>query len=109
MKNVVTFLVVVFLWIMWSLASSCFSQERYPLETYRDYGKDTESWSVSPPKIYSSDGTYLGELSKNRYAPDSISNPYGRFGSKYSSDSINNRYGTYGRYRATQLYVYPRW
>lgn len=99
---------VVFVMVL-LLATLCRGQERYPLETYRDYGKDTESWSISPPKIYSSDGTYLGELSKNRYAPDSISNPYGRFGSKYSSDSINNRYGTYGRYRATQLYVYPRW
>ena len=100
-----TFVVVMLVLI----AAPCFGQELYPLETYRDYGSYTESWSVSPPKIYSSDGTYLGRLSKNRYDPDSISNPYGRYGSKYSSDSINNRYGNYGRYRTTQLYVYPRW
>ena len=38
-------------------------------------------------------GKYLGDLSGNRYDPDSTSNPYGRYGSKYSADSINNPYG----------------
>lgn len=46
--------------------------------------------------IVSPDGTYLGELNSNRYAPDSVSNPYGRYGSQYSPDSINNPYGKYG-------------
>lgn len=41
-------------------------------------------------------GRYLGRLSANRYAADSVSNRYGRFGSRYSPDSINNRYGRYG-------------
>lgn len=48
------------------------------------------------PIIVSGDGKYLGKLNSNRYDPDSVSNPYGRFGSKYSSESINNRYGKYG-------------
>jgi len=39
---------------------------------------------------------YLGRLSANPYAPDSTSNPYGRYGSPYSPDSINNPYGRYG-------------
>ena len=30
---------------------------------------------------------------------DSVSNPYGRYGSKYSPDSINNPYGAGSRYR----------
>jgi hypothetical protein len=46
--------------------------------------------------LVGSDGTFLGQLSTNSYAPESISNPYGRFGSKYSSTSIWNPYGTYG-------------
>lgn len=41
-------------------------------------------------------GKYLGELSANRYAPNSISNPYGRYGSRFSPDSVNNPYGVYG-------------
>lgn len=41
-------------------------------------------------------GKYLGTLSTNKYDPDSVSNPYGRYGSRYSSDSINNPYGNYG-------------
>jgi hypothetical protein len=41
-------------------------------------------------------GGYHGKLSANKYDPDSISNPYGRYGSKFSPDSVNNPYGEYG-------------
>ena len=41
-------------------------------------------------------GKYLGNLNSNRYDPNSVSNPYGRYGSPYSPDSINNPYGQYG-------------
>jgi len=41
-------------------------------------------------------GKYLGTLSNNRYDPDSVANPHGRYGSRYSPDSINNPYGQYG-------------
>ena len=39
---------------------------------------------------------YLGKLSSNTYDSDSITNPYGQYGSVYSSQSINNPYGIYG-------------
>ncbi len=39
---------------------------------------------------------YLGNLNSNRYDPNSVVNPYGRYGSPYSADSINNPYGQYG-------------
>ena len=42
------------------------------------------------------DGQYLGRLSANPYDPDSVSNPYGRYGSPYSPTSINNPYSQYG-------------
>ena len=52
---------------------------------------------------------YLGKFSPNRYDPESISNPYGRFGSRYSSKSVNNPYGRYGsayrRYSARNPYA----
>lgn len=48
------------------------------------------------PKLYSQDGKYLGTLSTNKYDPDSVSNPYGKYGNPYSADSINNPYGKYG-------------
>lgn len=48
------------------------------------------------PYIESPDGKYLGKLNSNQYDPDSVSNPYGRYGSEYSPDSINNPYGRYG-------------
>lgn len=51
---------------------------------------------AGPPKIYSSDGKYLGDLSSNQYDPNSVSNPYGKYGSQYEMDSINNPYGRYG-------------
>ena len=48
------------------------------------------------PIIVAKDGTYLGRLSNDPYAADSISNPYGKYGSPYSGTSINNPYGKYG-------------
>tara|TARA_Y100001935_G_scaffold152583_1_gene125880 strand:- start:333 stop:623 length:291 start_codon:yes stop_codon:yes gene_type:complete len=54
---------------------------------------DTEANS---PYIVSPDGTYLGNLNTNKYDPNSVSNPYGVYGSKYSPKSINNPYGVYG-------------
>ena len=49
------------------------------------------------PEIYdSTTGQYLGNLSSNKYDPDSVSNPYGRYGSQYSPDSINNPYSAHG-------------
>lgn len=48
------------------------------------------------PRIYSSDGKFLGNFNRNRYDPDSIANEYGRYGSEYEPDSVNNPYGRYG-------------
>jgi hypothetical protein len=47
-------------------------------------------------RLYSSQGGYLGNLNDNRYDSNSVSNPYGQYGSRYSQDSINNPYGRYG-------------
>lgn len=41
-------------------------------------------------------GKYLGNLSSNRFDPDSVNNQFGRYGSRYSPDSINNQFGRYG-------------
>ena len=40
-------------------------------------------------------GRYLGNLSRNRYAPDSTGNEYGA-GSPYNPNSVTNPYGPYG-------------
>lgn len=70
------------------------------------YGRNGSEFSIdSPnndysigkaPRIYSSDGDYLGRLSKNETDLDSVSNTYGFYGSPYSPLSINNPYGEYG-------------
>jgi hypothetical protein len=39
---------------------------------------------------------YLGNLNNNRFDPNSVSNPFGQYGSRFSPDSINNPYGQYG-------------
>jgi len=56
-----------------------------------------QSWSnpyaIDAPRLYNQQGTYRGKLSTNPYDSDSISNPYGRYGSPYSPDSLNNPYG----------------
>jgi hypothetical protein len=56
----------------------------------------TNPYATATPSIVGHDGTYLGKLSANPYDPDSVSNPYGRYGSRYSPTSINNPYGQYG-------------
>ena len=52
---------------------------------------------ADPPHIVDGKtGKYLGNLSSNRYDPDSVNNEYGRYGNRYSPDSINNEFGQYG-------------
>ena len=48
------------------------------------------------PMIVTPDGKYLGNLNSNPYDPNSVANPYGRYGNPYSPDSVNNPYGRYG-------------
>jgi|ERR1700687_3864601 len=51
---------------------------------------------AGPPVLVAADGVFLGVLSANKYDPNSVSNPYGPYGSKYSPTSINNPYSVYG-------------
>jgi len=46
--------------------------------------------------LVSPDGTYLGNLNNNQFDPNSVANPFGKYGSKFSPNSINNQFGTYG-------------
>jgi len=58
---------------------------------------------VDAPKIYTSDGTYMGVYSSDPRGVDSISNPDGIYGSKNSATNIHNPYGTYGGSRTLIL------
>jgi hypothetical protein len=51
---------------------------------------------ATSPKLYDSQGNFHGNVNANQFDPDSIANPYGRYGSPFSADSINNPYGQYG-------------
>jgi hypothetical protein len=44
---------------------------------------------------FAQSGTYLGNLSSNPYAPNSLSNSFGT-GSPYNPNSLTNSYGTFG-------------
>jgi hypothetical protein len=57
-----------------------------------DFRTDRDS-----PQIYQN-GRYRGNLNNNKFDPNSISNPYGRYGSPYSSESINNPFSIGGQY-----------
>lgn len=46
--------------------------------------------------LVASNGQFLGRLTLNEYASDSIYNQYGSYGSEYSSTSIFNQYSPYG-------------
>jgi len=72
---------------------------------YGKYGSKYSNQSVNnpyatdTPKLYNSNGKYMGKISSNKYDPESISNPYGKYGNKYSPDSINNPYGAGNPYK----------
>jgi hypothetical protein len=48
------------------------------------------------PVIIAPNGQYLGNLNNNQFDPNSVANPYGRYGSQFSPNSINNPYSQYG-------------
>lgn len=56
----------------------------------------TNPYATNTPRIYGSDGRYLGKLSSNPHDPESISNPNGRYGNPNSLYSVNNPNGPYG-------------
>lgn len=58
------------------------------------YGNNSTS-----PKMYDSQGGYHGNLNANPFDPNSVANPYGRYGSPYSPDSVLNPYGAGSPYR----------
>jgi hypothetical protein len=60
---------------------------------------DVNAYSVTPLKLYNSQGAYRGELSTNEYSADSIANPYGKYGGEYSLESVNNPYGAGSKYK----------
>ena len=66
---------------------------------YRSRQSMENQFSTGGPKLYDSEGNYRGNLNGNRFDPDSVSNPYGRYGSEYSSESLNNQYGAGSQYR----------
>ena len=51
------------------------------------------------PNLYDQQGNYRGRLSSDPYGQDSISNPYGRYGSRYSNESVNNPFGAGSRFK----------
>ncbi len=67
-----------------------------PVGTYGRAARSRFGGAGSSPVLEADDGTYLGRVNKNRYDPESISNPFGRYGSRFSKDSVNNPFGRYG-------------
>lgn len=71
----------------------------------------SKSWinpyATDAPRLYGHQGKYRGRFSTNRFDPDSISNPYGRYGSRYSPDSINNPFGAGNPFSPNPIYVVP--
>jgi hypothetical protein len=47
-------------------------------------------------RIVADDGQFLGVITQNQFASDSILNEFGRYGSKFSATSIFNEFGRYG-------------
>lgn len=61
------------------------------------FGNDSNS-----PKLYDRQGRFRGNLNDNPNDPNSVANPFGRYGSRFSPDSINNPNGRFGSRFSTQ-------
>jgi hypothetical protein len=55
--------------------------------------------SGTSPRLYDSQGNYRGNLNANQFDPNSVANPFGRYGSQFSPDSINNQFGAGSPFR----------
>lgn len=60
--------------------------------------------SDTSQKLYDSEGNFRGNLNSNQFDPDSVSNPYGKYGSQYSPESIKNPYGAGSKYDSDSPY-----
>lgn len=63
-------------------------------------------YAIDTPRIYAADGTYLGKLSSNKYDPESISNPYGKYGNPYGNN-LMNPYSKYGSKYSPESWTNP--
>jgi len=65
--------------------------------TLSEHGGGSFKQNIYSPTIgeRTGKGTYLGQMSVNKYAPNSTSNPFGA-GSQFNAYSINNKFGKYG-------------
>ncbi len=101
----------IFLIALLTSFSAMAQDERYTINPYVSGGTMSPDGYDNPygngansAKIYDSQGNFRGNVNSNRYDPDSIANPYGRYGSRYSSDSIKNPYGAGSRYSSDSPY-----
>jgi hypothetical protein len=52
--------------------------------------------AVEGALIFATDGQFLGRITSNQFAADSIGNRFGLYGSEFSQTSIFNQFGRYG-------------
>ncbi len=61
-------------------------------------------FSTGGPALIDSQGGYHGRLNGNSLDPESVSNPFGKYGSQFSPDSINNKFGAGNPYAQNSPY-----
>ena len=49
--------------------------------------------SANSPQLYNSQGQFMGNLNSNQFDPNSVANPFGKYGNQFSPTSINNPFG----------------
>ena len=59
-------------------------------------GPDVSLESLVESKLVAADGTLLGNVNKNPYDTDSITNQYGQYGNPFNANSLFNNFGPYG-------------
>lgn len=73
-----------------------FCVDSVPVTTRANLPQPLTQNSNADTYLVGQDGAYLGVVSSDQYAPESICNQYGQFGGSYAAKSVWNKYGQYG-------------
>lgn len=73
-----------------------FCEDRFPVTIRANSSQSPTQNTNAGTYLVGQDGVYLGVVSSDQYAAESICNQYGQFGSPYAAKSVWNKYAQYG-------------
>ena len=86
--------------LAFAVASLGFAQTKIDSSNYKQFFDRLEKKKAyiegASKSLFDEKPVFLGNITKNKYATDSLANKYSTHGSKYGLDTIFSKYGDYG-------------